>query len=92
MRLTVHREVRRCPVRLNGYEYHVNLVVADLGTVNVILGMDFMLAYNADISVQLNTESFRAGAMINNLMEEEGLDRVPVRVGQDYAMRAGHLN
>ena len=64
-RLTVHGEVRRCPVRLKGYEYHVNLVVADLGTVNVILGMDFMLAYDADISMRLNTVSFRAGALIN---------------------------
>ena len=49
--LTVHGEVRRCPVTLNGYEYHVNLVVADLATVNVILGMDFMMAYDAEISM-----------------------------------------
>ena len=31
--LTVNGELRRCPVLLNGYEYHVNLVVAELGTV-----------------------------------------------------------
>ena len=42
-RLTVHGEVRRCPVTLNGYEYQVNLVVAYLGTVNLILGMDFLM-------------------------------------------------
>ena len=72
-RLTVHGEVRRCPVRLNGYEYHVNLVVADLGTVNIILGMDFMLAYDSDISLGLSTVSFRAGAM-NNTRNEEGPD------------------
>jgi len=38
--LTVLGELRRCPVLLNGYEYHVNLIVADLGTVDAILGMD----------------------------------------------------
>ena len=91
-RLTVHGEVRRYPVRLNGYEYHVNLVVADLGTVNIILGMDFMLAYDADIRVRLNTVSFRAGTMINTLMEDKEPDRVPVCVGQDCIMKEGHLN
>ena len=65
-------------MRLNGYEYHVNLVVADLGTVNIILGMDFMLAYDADISLRLNTVSFRAGAMINTL-KEEGPNRSSAR-------------
>ena len=45
---------------LNGYEYNVNLVVADLGAVNIILGMDFMLAYDASISLRLRTVSFRA--------------------------------
>ena len=69
-RLTVHGEVRRCPVTLNGFEYHVNLVVADLGTVNVILGMDFLKAYDADISLRTDTMSFCAGTMINTLMEE----------------------
>jgi len=58
--MTVHGEVRRCPVYLNGYEYNVNLVVADLGAVNIILGMDFMLAYDASISLRLRTVSFRA--------------------------------
>ena len=91
-RLTSHGEVHRCPVRLYGHEYHVNLVVADLGTVNVILSMDFMMAYDVEISMWLDTVSFRASALINTLMEEEGPDHVPVRVGQDCAMLAGHLN
>ena len=30
--------------------------------------------------------------MINTLMEEEGPNRVPVRLGQDCAMLAGHLS
>ena len=40
--LTVKGELRRFPVLLNGYEYHVNLVVAELGTVDAILVMDFL--------------------------------------------------
>ena len=91
-RLTVHGELRRCPVTLNGYQYFVNLVVADLGTVSAILGMDFLMAYDADISLRRDTVSFRAGTVINSVREECGLDRVPVRVGQDCAMLAGHLN
>ena len=79
-------------MRLNGYEYHVNLVIADLGTVNIILGIDFMLAYDTNISMQLNTVSFHAGTLINTLLEEEGPDHVPVRVGQNCAMQAGHFN
>jgi len=68
------------------------MVVADLVTVNVILGMDFLTAYDADISRRTDTISFRAGAMIHTLMEEEGLDHISVRRGQDSAMLAGHLN
>ena len=77
---------------LYGYEYHVNLVVANLGTVNVILGMDFLKAYDAEISMWSDTVSFRAGALINTLTEEEEPHRIPVRLGQDWAMLAGHLN
>ena len=38
--LTVIGELRRCPVLLNGYQYYANLVVAELDTVDAILGMD----------------------------------------------------
>ena len=51
----------------------------------VILGVDFLKAYDAEISLKKDTVS----TMINTLMEEKGCDRVPVRVGQDCAM---HLN
>ena len=50
-------ELRRCPVLLNGYEYHVNLVVADLGTVDTILGMDILTAYGVTINLKNDTES-----------------------------------
>ena len=59
---------------------------------NVILGMDFLKVYDAEISMRSDTVSFRAGALINTLTEEEGPDSVPVRVGQNCAMLAGHLN
>ena len=42
--LTVHGELRRCPVVLNGYQYQANLVVADMGTLSAILSMDFLKA------------------------------------------------
>ena len=74
------------------YKYYVNLVVATLGIVNVILGMDFLKVYNADISLKVETVTFSAGTMINTLMEEEGPDRVSVHLGQDCALLAGHLN
>ena len=59
---------------------------------NVILSMDFLKAYDADVSLRTDPVSFRAGALINTLMEEEGPDHVTVCVGQDCAMLAGHLN
>ena len=55
--LMVIGELRRCPVLLNGYEYHVNLVVADLGAVSAILGMDFLKAYG--VKINLETDNFR---------------------------------
>ena len=76
---------------INGYKYHVNLVVADLGTVSTMLGMDFLKAYDAEIGQKRDTVSIRAGTVINALIEE-GPDRNPVRLGQDCAMLAGHLN
>ena len=76
---------------LNDYEYHVNLVVADLGTVSAILGTDFLKAYDSEISLKCDTVSFSASTLINALLEE-GPDRVPVGLGQDCAMLAGHLN
>ena len=75
-------------MNLNSYKYQVNLVVADLGTVSVILGMDFLKAYDAEICLKADTVSFSACTLINTLMEEEDPDHVPVRVGQDCAMLA----
>ena len=48
--LTVIGELSRCPVLLNGYQYHVNSVVAELDTVDAILGMDFLTAYGVTIN------------------------------------------
>ena len=48
--LTVIGELRRCPVLLNGYQYYANLVVAKLDTVDAILGMDFLKAYDVTIN------------------------------------------
>ena len=63
--LTVLGELRRCPVLLNGYEYHVNLVVADLSTVDAILDMDFLKAYGVTINLKNDTVSLEAGTLIN---------------------------
>ena len=75
--LTVLGELRRCPVLLIGYEYHVNLVVADLGTVDAILGMDFLKAYGVTINLKNDTVSLEAGALINQITE--CMDRIPVQ-------------
>ena len=45
-------------------------MVADLGNVSAILGMDFLKAYDAEISLKRDTVSFRAGTVINALWEE----------------------
>ena len=50
-------------------------MVANLGTVSAILGMDFLKAYDAEISLKKDTVSFSAGTMINTLREEDGPDR-----------------
>ena len=67
--LTVKDELRRCPVLLNGYKYHVNLVVAELDTVDAILGMDFLTAYGVTINLKNDTVSLGAGALIHQIME-----------------------
>ena len=60
----MYGELRRCPVVLNGYEYHANLVIADLGNVSAILGMDYFKAYDADINLKIDTVNFIAGTLI----------------------------
>ena len=40
---------RRVDRFFNGYKCHINLVVADLGALNVIIGMDFLKAYGVVI-------------------------------------------
>ena len=73
----MHGELRRCPVILNGYEYHANLVVANMGTVSAILGMDFLKAYGAVIDLKTDQVSLKSGTLINTL-RAEGLDRISV--------------
>ena len=53
--LTVIGELRRCPVLLNGYQYYANLVIAELDTVDAILGMDFLKAYDVTINLKKMT-------------------------------------
>ena len=89
--LTVKGELRRCPVILNSYKFHVNLVVADLGPVSAILGMDFLKAYGVKIDLSTDTVSLKAGTVINSLYED-GPDRIPVRLRQPCALLTGHLN
>ena len=62
---------------LNGYMYHVNLVVAELNTVDAILGMDFLKAYGVTINLKTDTVSLGAGALINQITESA--DRIPAR-------------
>ena len=50
--LTVIGELRKCPVLLNGYKYYANLVVTKLDTVDAILGMDFLKAYDVTINLR----------------------------------------
>ena len=51
--LTVYGELRRWPIVQNGYQYYVNLVVAELRpTVNAIFGMDFLTAYGTKIDLE----------------------------------------
>ena len=88
--LTVIGELRRCPVLLNGYEYHVNLFVADLGTVDAILSMDFLNAYGVTINLKNFTVSLEACALINQITE--CADRIPVRLRADCTLLTGHLN
>ena len=75
---------------LNGYEYHVNLVVADLSTVDAILGMDFLKAYGVTINLKNDTVSLEAGTLINQLTE--CADRIPVRLRAVCTLLTGYLN
>ena len=89
--LTVIGELRRCPVLLNGYEYHVNLVVADLGTVDAILGMDFLKAYGVTINLKNDTVSLEASALINQLTECADRILVGLRADCDFSLRQPRL-
>ena len=88
--LTVKGDLRRCPELLNGYKYHVNLVVAELDTVDAILGMDFLKAYGVTINLKTDTVSLGAGALIHQITEFT--DHIPVRLLADFALLTGHLN
>jgi len=65
--------------------------MADLGTGRALLSMDFLKAYDAEISLKHDTVSFRASTVINAVIEE-GPDHLPVCLGQDCATLTGHLN
>ena len=67
-------------VLTDGYLYHVNLVVAELDTVDVILGMDFLTAYGVTINLKNDIVSLGAGALIHQITESA--DRIPVRLRQ----------
>ena len=91
--LSVKGSLRRCPILLNGYKYHVNLEVADLGVVDAILGMDFLLAYGAVIDLPAAKVRLRSGIVINTVQEDEVCsDRARVRLRRDWAVQTGHLN
>ena len=90
--LTVIGELRNCPVLLNGYKYYANLVVTKLDTVDAILGMDFLKAYDVTIDLRHDIVSLGAGALIQQVVEEKSMDRVPVRLRADCSLLTGHLN
>ena len=68
----------------------MNLVVDDLGTVDAILGMDFLTAFGVTINLKNDTLSLEAGALIHQITE--CVDRIPVRLRADCALLTGHLN
>ena len=77
---------------LNGYKYYANLVVTKLDTVDAILGMDFLKAYDVTINLRNDIVSLGAGALIQQVVEEKSVDRVPVRLRADCAILTRHLN
>jgi len=76
-------------VLLNGYEYHVNLVVADLGSVDAILGMDFLKTNGVKINLKNDTISLEASTVINQVIES--VDRIPVGLCINCALLTEHL-
>jgi len=82
--LTVIGELSRYPVLLNGYECHVNLVVADLGTVDAILGMDFLTEYGVTFNLKNDTVSLEAGALVHQITE--CVDSIPLWLLADCAL------
>ena len=67
--LPVRGELRKFPVSINGYQCYANFVVADLGAVNIILGMDFLKAYDAVINLKADQVSLWSGTVINAVQE-----------------------
>ena len=88
--LTIKGELRRCPLLLNGYLYHVNLVIAELGTVDTILGMDFLTAYGVTINLKNDTVSLGARALIQQITE--CVDCIPVARRQCSVLISGCMN
>ena len=91
--LTVHGELRRCPFLLNGFQYHCNLVVAELGVINAIIGMDFLKAYGAIIDLDRDQVTLSAGLQINTVVGGVSLPQGggEVRLSRDTAIETGAL-
>ena len=89
--LTVRGELRGCPVSMNGYQFYAYFVVADQGDVNIILGMDFLKAYDAVINLKADPVSFRPETVINAVQATKTCpDGTRVRLRQVCVAEAGH--
>ena len=92
-RLTVRGQLRRVPFLLNDVLYHANLVVAHLGAVNAILGMDFLKAYGAVINLETNQVSMKPSVQINSIGRESlCLEPRKVVLSKDSSMKGRSLN
>ena len=60
-------------------------VEAELDTVDAILGMDFLKAYDVTINLKNDIVSLGAGALIHQVTEIETAHRMPVRLRADCA-------
>ena len=54
---------------MNGYQYHAHFVVAVLGAVNIILGMNFLNNYGAIIDLKTDQVSPGSETFINAVQD-----------------------
>ena len=66
-------------------------VEAKLDTVDAILGMDFLKAYDVTINLRNDIVSLGAGALIHQVTEIEIAHRMPARLG-GMRILTRHLN